>query len=140
MASRLSCSARTRSAHMTAVLSRRQSRATLTAPRAVRPTSRVLTAGGTSMLLYAGLILALVRAAAAAPPPNDDFANAAAITPGLSGAAVTVSIVITEATKELGEILWRGDGSNLIMQKSAWYTFAVPANAATMTVSANACR
>ena len=68
----------------------------------------------------------------AAPPPNDNLANPVAITPGLTGVAVTVSVDLTAATQESGEQVFVSYGSP--MYQSVWYTFAVPSNAATMTV------
>ncbi len=71
----------------------------------------------------------------AAPPPNDNLANPAAITPGLTGVAVTVSVDLTDATQESGERVWElvGAGGAPVYQ-SVWYTFVVPSNAASMRV------
>ncbi len=112
-----------------------------------RTTSRSRVTGGaatpaTLLTVVGVLVLALARDAAAAAPPNDDLANAVAITPGLSGVAVPVSVDITDATVEPNEIeiTLPGDPIPWAFSHSAWYTFTLPANAATMKVSAHAVR
>ena len=73
-----------------------------------------------------------IEARTITPPPNDNLANAVAITPGLTGEAVIVTVDLADATLEVDETVFVGDGSP--MYNSVWYTFAVPSNAATMMV------